>query len=74
MQTIAIRRYDNYCPSTQSTQPLVDQMVRKSCGSFFLIEGPERPGELEVEKPYSCLLYTSPSPRDIEKDLGGGGG
>ncbi|MEE4417429.1 hypothetical protein [Klebsiella pneumoniae] len=53
MQTIAIRRYDNYCPSTQSTQPLVDQMVRKSCGSFFLIEGPERPGELEVEKPYS---------------------
>ncbi|MEK9282824.1 hypothetical protein MTR72_24870 [Bradyrhizobium sp. ISRA442] len=53
MQTIAIRRYDNYDPTTQQAYPLVDRMVRKACGSFFLIEGPERPGDPEVEKPYS---------------------
>lgn len=53
MQTIAIRRYDNFHPATQSAQPLVDRMVRKPCGSFALIEGPERPGDPEVEKPYS---------------------
>jgi hypothetical protein len=30
-----------------------DRMVRKPCGSFYLIEGPGRPGEPEVVTPYS---------------------
>jgi hypothetical protein len=49
MQTIATRRY--FCHGIE--QQLVDRMVRKPCGSFVLIEGPEKPGDLEVEKPYS---------------------
>lgn len=47
--TIATRRYFCYGIKEQ----LVDRMVRKPCGSFVLIEGPEEPGGLEVEKPYS---------------------
>lgn len=47
--TIAIRRY--FCIGIE--QQLVDRMVRKPCGSFVLIEGPEQPGGLEVEKSYS---------------------
>lgn len=47
--TFAVRRYLG-----MKGQPLIDRMARKSCGSFVLIEGPEEPGGLEVERPYSA--------------------
>src|SRR6266481_3953295 len=38
---------------TGITHEVRDRMVRKPCGSFYLIEGPGRPGEPEVVTPYS---------------------
>ena len=51
--TIATRIFDNPDPARGITHEVRDRMVRKPCGSFVLIEGPEEPGRPEVEKPYS---------------------
>lgn len=66
--TIAIRRY--FCIGIE--QQLVDRMVRKPCGSFVLIEGPERPGEPEVEKSYSLenvFSWLQECPWQIERTV-----
>jgi len=57
--TIATRIFDNPDPARGITHEVKDRMVRKPCGSFYLIEGPEKPGGLEVVKPYSLQAVYS---------------
>jgi hypothetical protein len=51
--TIATRIFGNFDPTTGIDHEVRDRMVRKPCGSFYLIEGPDKPGGLEVVTPYS---------------------
>lgn len=53
MQLIATRIYHDFDPETGGHFELRDRMLRKACGSFALMVAGERPGDPEVEKPYS---------------------
>jgi hypothetical protein len=53
MRPLAIRIFSNPNPLNGIEYEVKDRMVRKPCGSFYLIEGPGRPGESEVVTPYS---------------------
>ena len=62
MQTeivIATRIFGNPDPLNGIEYEVRDRMVRKPCGSFYLIEGPGRPGEPEVVTPYSLQAVYS---------------
>jgi hypothetical protein len=50
--TIATRRYMGFCPFTSADYPCVDRMVRRG-RRFILIMSPDRPGEPDIEQPYS---------------------
>jgi hypothetical protein len=50
----ATRIFSDFDPSTGRECEIRDHMVRKTCGSFHLIEGPGvKPGSREVVTPYS---------------------
>jgi hypothetical protein len=50
--TFATRIFDNHDPVNGITHEVRDRMVRKPCGAFYLIEGPDKPGGPEVVTPY----------------------
>ena len=49
---LGIQRYDNY------KYPVFERLTTQQLGYFW------RPEEVSLQKDRSCLLYTSPSPRD----------
>ena len=55
-------------PSAETATPIVDiRALRKSYGSNEVLKGIDlqvKPGEVIAIIGKSCLLYTSPSPRD----------
>ncbi len=51
--TIGIRTFGNPDPLNGIEYEVKDRMVRTPDGLFYLIEGPGKPGELEVITPYS---------------------
>lgn len=68
--TIATRIFGNLDLLNGTEYEVRDRMVRKPCGSFYLIEGPGRPGEPEVEKPYSLqgvFEWLRDCPEQIER-------
>jgi hypothetical protein len=74
--TIATRIFDDHDPANGITHEVKDRMVRKPCGSFYLIEGPDRPGALEVVKPYSLqgvYEWLQELPWQIERTVIAGG-
>lgn len=74
--TIATRIFDNLDPSRGIAYEVRDRMVRKPCGSFYLIEGPGRPGEPEVVTPYSLQAvydWLQDLPEQIERAVVSGG-
>lgn len=73
--TIATRRYMGFCPRTSTDYPCVDRLVRRG-GKFVLIESPDRPGDAEVEKPYSLpavFVWLREFPWQIERTVINGG-
>jgi hypothetical protein len=75
MQTdmvIATRIFGNLDPLNGIEHEMRGRMVRKQCGSFFLIEGPGRPGESEVVTPYSLQAvyrWLQDLPEQIERTV-----
>ena len=75
MQTdmvIATRIFGNLDPLNGIEHEVRNRMVRKPCGSFFLIEGPGRPGESEVVTPYSLQAvyrWLQDLPEQIERTV-----
>ncbi|MEO6945388.1 MAG: hypothetical protein ABI146_08225 [Nitrobacter sp.] len=66
---IATRYYADYCPLTKTEYPIIDRMVRRG-RQFFLIEGPARPGESEIEKRYTLrqvFEWLQELPEQIER-------
>ena len=69
---IAIRRYSYFCTDTQTEYAYEDRMVRKSRRSFVLIQSPDRPGDPEVERPYSLkqvFRWLREGPEQIERTV-----
>jgi hypothetical protein len=75
--TFATRIFDNHDPASGITHEVKDRMVRKPCGQFYLIEGPDKPGGPEVVKPYSLQAvydWYQDCPEQIERAVIMGGG
>jgi hypothetical protein len=73
---IATRIFGNSDPLNGVEYEVRDRMVRKPCGSFYLIEGPGRPGEPEVVTPYSLQAvygWLQDLPEQIERNVIVGG-
>jgi hypothetical protein len=51
--TIATRQYHDFEPSTGITFELCDRLVQKACGALALFRAGLRPGDPEVEEPYT---------------------
>jgi hypothetical protein len=70
MQLIATRHYHDFDPKPGQEFEPRDRLLRKACGSFALMVAGERPGDSEVEKPYSLehvFEWLRELPRQIER-------
>jgi hypothetical protein len=74
--TIATRIFGNTDLLNGIEHEVRDRMVRKPRGSFYLIEGPDKPGGPEVVTPYSLAgvyVWLNDCPFQIERTVISGG-
>jgi hypothetical protein len=74
--TFATRIFTNPDPLNGIEHEVKDRMVRKPCGSFLLIAGPDKPGGPEVVTPYSLQAvhnWLQDLPWQIERTVIAGG-
>lgn len=74
--TIGTRIFDNADPANGVIYEVRDRMIRKPCGSFELIEGPEKPGCPEVVTPCSLqevYAWLQDCPEQITRSVIAGG-
>jgi hypothetical protein len=70
------RIFGNPDPSKGIEYEVQDRMVRKPCGTFYLIKGPGKPGQPEVVTPYSLQAvydWLQDLPEQIERGVIVGG-